>query len=163
MADDATQPSKPSRLWKIVLVCSLALNLAIAGMVGGAMLSGRVGDGPPRSFDLGLGAVARALTPEERRDIGRSLRRDRDFRNFDLRGRVANMVDAIKADPFDPNALRSLMAEQSARMADVQSRAQDAFVATISGMSAERRAQFADQLANELSRERRPKLRASGG
>jgi uncharacterized membrane protein len=157
------QAKRPSRLWKIILVCSLALNLAIVGIIGGSLASGRLGDGPPRSFDLGLGPVARALDPQERREIGRSLRQDRELRDVNLRGRVSGMVDALKADPFDPEIVRGLMSEQIARMADVQGRAQDAFIIVITEMSPERRAAFADQLASELSRERRPKDRRSGG
>ena len=35
--------TRPSRIWRIVLVVSLALNLAVAGMIGGALVSGRFG------------------------------------------------------------------------------------------------------------------------
>ncbi len=163
MVDLQSKPNKPRRLWRIVLVCSLALNLAIAGVIGGSLVSGRFGDGPPRSFDLGLGPVSRALTHDERRDIGRILRRDRSLRDMDLRGRASGMVDALKAEPFDEEMLRSLMTEQSSRVADMQSRAQDAFIAAIAGMSVERRSEFADQLAGELSKVRPPRARRSGG
>lgn len=169
MADQDIQTAKPRRLWRIVLVLSLAMNLAVVGMVAGAVVSGRFGDGPPRSFDLGLGPVTRALTPDERRDIARALRHDGALRRFDLRARVSAMVDAIAAEPFDAAGLRVLMAEQATRVSAVQARAQDAFVETVSQMSAERRAAFAAQLAQELSRaradraDRADRARASGG
>ena len=163
MVDQQSTSGMPRPLWRIVLVCSLALNLAIAGVIGGSLISGRFGDGPPRSFDLGLGPVSRALTQDERRDIGRIMRRDRSLRDIDLRGRASDMVQALKAEPFDADVLRSLMAEQSARVADMQSRAQDAFIAAIADMSTERRTEFADQLARELSKVRPPRARPSGG
>ncbi|MDP5085133.1 MAG: periplasmic heavy metal sensor [Yoonia sp.] len=163
MADQEKQAAKPSRLWRSVLVLSLALNLAVVGVVAGAVISGRFGDGPPRSFDLGLGPVTRALTQDERREIGRALRRDRGLRSFDLRGRVSAMVAAIQAEPFDEAALRGLMAEHAARVSEVQAKAQDAFVDMISQMSPERRAAFADQLIQELSRDRPERTRPSGG
>ncbi len=163
MADQEPQRAKPVRLWRIVLVLSLAMNLAVVGVVAGSVISGRFGDGPPRSFELGLGPVTRALTQEERRDIGRALRRDGELRRFDLRGRVAAMVDALQAEPFDAAVLRGLMAEQSARVSAVQTKAQDAFVDTVTQMTPERRAAFAEQLREELARARPERARTSGG
>ncbi len=163
MVDQEPQAAKPRRLWRIVLVLSLALNLAVVGVVAGSVISGRFGDGPPRSFDLGLGPVTRALTQDERRDIARALRRDGELRRFDLRARVTGMVDAIQAEPFDEATLRGLMAEQASRFSAVQAKAQDAFVATVAQMTPERRAAFAAQLRDELSRARPERARTSGG
>lgn len=161
MADES---GKPRRLWQIVLVCSLALNLAVAGVVVGAMASGRVGEGPPRSFDLGVGPVARALTPQERRQIGRSLRQDRVLRNVDLRARMDQMVAVLNADPFEPETLRGLLAAQTAEMSQVQAQAQDALVATIAAMTPERRAAFAQDLVQaQLDARKRLPRPPSGG
>ena len=163
MADQTQTARGPSRLWKIVLVCSLALNLAVAGVVVGSTVSGRMGDGPPRSFDLGIGPFARALSPQERRDVGRSLRQNRVLRDVDLRARMNGMVEALKAEPFSPEALRALLNEQEAQMANVQSKAQDALLTTIAEMTSARRQEFADQLAQELSNSRLRPRRPSGG
>ena len=38
MNSQTSSPHKKSRLWKIVLVTSLALNIAIIGAIGGAFL-----------------------------------------------------------------------------------------------------------------------------
>ena len=92
MADKTPQASRPGRLWKIVLVVSLALNLAVAGLVIGAAIKGRFGDGPPRSFDLGAGPISRALEPEERRQIMRDLRQDRALRDFNPRETAAALL-----------------------------------------------------------------------
>ena len=43
--------TRPSRIWRIVLVVSLALNLAVAGMIGGR---------------AGFGAVRRAFVAADR-------------------------------------------------------------------------------------------------
>jgi uncharacterized membrane protein len=163
MADHDKTAMRPSRLWRIILVCSLALNLAVAGVVVGSMASGRLGDGPPRSFDLGIGPITRALSPQERRDVGRSLRQDRVLRDVDLRGRVNGMVDALKADPFAPEALRAFLEAQNAQMANVQGKAQDALLETIADMTPARRQEFADQLQQELSKARPRPPRSSGG
>ena len=163
MVEDKRPSARPSRLWRTVLVLSLALNLAVVGLVVGSLASGRMGNGPPRSFDLGLGPVSRALAPQERREIGRSLRQDRPLRDFDLRGRVDSMVTALKAEPFDASALRALMDEQAAGMANIQAKAQAATIDQIIAMTPERRRAFADQLTEEVSRARPPRTRNSGG
>lgn len=163
MAEDKLPASRPSRLWRIVLVVSLALNLAIAGIVVGAVVSGRAGDGPPRSFELGIGPMARALEPQERRAIGRALRQDRSLRGVDFRGRVNDMIAALRAEPFDPEALRALMEEQSASIAGIQAKAQDATLSQIIAMTPDRRRAFADQVAEELSQIRPFRARNSGG
>jgi uncharacterized membrane protein len=163
MADDKTPQPRPSRLWRVVLVLSLALNLAVIGVVVGSAASGRWGDGPPRSFDLGLGPIARALEPQERRAIGRKLREDRSLRDFDLRDRVNRVVAALQADPFEPDVLRALLAEQSERITAVQATAQEVVVEQITAMTPERRRAFADQVLEEMSRARSLRDRSSGG
>jgi uncharacterized membrane protein len=163
MVDEHKTNGKPGRLWRVVLVCSLALNLAIVGLVVGMLASGRLGDKPPRSFDLGLGPIARALTPDERREIGRDLRQDGALRDFDLRARAQRIIAALQADPFDREVLRVLLDEQNVRVTDVQGKAHKAFLDQITQMTPERRAEFADQLAGELSKPRPPRDRSSGG
>ncbi|HEV8033419.1 periplasmic heavy metal sensor [Yoonia sp.] len=163
MAEDKSPQARPSRLWQIVLVLSLALNLAVVGVVVGSAASGRWGDGPPRSFDLGLAPIARALEPQERRAIGRKLREDRSLRDFDLRDRVNRVVTALRADPFDPDVLRALLAEQSERITAVQATAQEVVVEQIIAMTPERRRAFAEQVLEEMARARSLRDRSSGG
>ncbi|KQB97167.1 hypothetical protein AL073_08910 [Loktanella sp. 1ANDIMAR09] len=163
MAEDKTPQARPSRLWRVVLVLSLALNLAVVGVIVGSAASGRWKDGPPRSFDLGLGPIARALEPQERRAIGRQLRNDRSLRDFDLRDRVNRVVAALQADPFDPDVLRALLADQSARMTTVQATAQEVVVEEIIAMTPERRRAFAERVLEEMSRARSLRERSSGG
>lgn len=163
MVENKVPAARPGRLWRSVLVLSLALNLAVVGVVVGAAVSGRWGDGSPRSFDLGLGPIARALEPQERRAIGRKLRENRSMRDFDLRGRVNRVVATLRADPFEPDVLRALLAEHSERIASVQAMAQDGLVEQITAMTPQRRRAFADQLLEEMSRDRGPRVRNSGG
>lgn len=154
---------KPSRLWRIVFVISLAFNLAVVGLVVGAVASGRLGGGPPRAIDLGLGPVARVLEPQERRAIGFAIRRNTDLRRGDMRAQMALMIASLRQEPFDADALHDLITQQRARLGQVQDVAQDAFIAQIAAMSPERRAAFADALERELSAQRQPRDRRSGG
>lgn len=155
---DNTQ-MRPSKLWRAVLVVSLGLNLAVAGMIGGAIVSGRFGDGPPMRVDLGLGPFARALDDADRRAIGRDLRQMRDLRSDDLHAPMTEMIAALRADPFDPARLQAAMAAQAARLNAVQGRAQAALLARVDAMQSAQRAALADRLEHEL----RHLLRGGGG
>lgn len=154
MADDVTPRAKLSRRMRVLLVLSLALNLAVIGLIVGAGVAGRFGDRPPRSFDFGLGPVARALESDERRAIGRALRRDGALRGYDMRQGASDMVAALRAEPFEPDRLRELMALQAAHVGQMQRSAQDALLDQITAMTPERRAAFAEKLEQELQRGR---------
>lgn len=147
MADVHT---RPSRLWRVVLVVSLALNLAVAGIIGGAMVSGRFGERPSPRIDFAIGPVARALTDDERRAIGRDLRADRSLRGHDFRGQMAAVAAALRADPYDPAVTLALLEEQADRLNQVQARARMAVLDRIAAMPPERRRAFADRLEQEL-------------
>lgn len=158
---DPTLPAKPSRLWRIVLVASLALNLIIVGVVAGSVLSGR--QGPPRGFELGLGPLAQALPPETRRAISDTLRRTPSLRpeGRDVRRRSLDAVlTAVRAQPFDAAALSAVLASQSDRGRMLREAAQTAMIDHIAQMTDAQRATFADALAQELTK--RPPPRRSG-
>jgi len=155
---------KPRRLWRIVLVCSLALNLAVAGVVIGAASSGRIGDGPPRSFDLGVGPMVRALMPQEQRQIRRTLRDSQTLRSVDLRGSMRGIEAALVADPFVPEVLRTALSEQRNKLISVQSEAQEALISAVTDMTPERRAAFAAAVVEEMAKARpRGPRQSSGG
>lgn len=154
MAERQGSTGGPQRAWRIVLVISLALNLVVVGVIVGAAVSGRFGDRPPRSFDFGLGPVARALEPAERRSIGRALRRDQALRGVDPRAHATGIIAALRADPFDQAAFAALLAAQTGRIAALQNKAQAVLVDQIAMMSPDRREIFADRLQAELSRDR---------
>lgn len=163
MVDQSPKTAGASKRMRIVLVVSLALNLAIAGLFVGSVVSGRWSAGPPAHFDIGMGPIGRALAPDERRDIRRSLMRDGSMRALNLRGRMGDMIAAIETDPFDPQVMRGLMAEQIARTSALQGNVQDLLLQIIADMTPQRRAEFAQQLKNEMSRERPPRDKPSGG
>ncbi|WP_375255806.1 periplasmic heavy metal sensor [Yoonia sp.] len=155
---------KPRRLWKVVLVSSLAINLAVAGIVVGALSTGRIGDGPPRSFDFGVGPMARALMPHEQRDIRREMRNDRALRSVDFRTGLRNIEAALVADPFEPEDLRAALGTQRNKVSSVQTAAQEALIATVTDMTPERRAAFAAAVVEEMAKARpRGSRQGSGG
>ncbi len=161
MADPIS--SKPSRLWRIVFVLSLALNLAVVGIVVGAASSGRWTDGPPPQIEVGLGPIGRALAPDERRDIRRYLIRQRALRDLNLRGGMRDIIAALTAEPFDVAQMENAMAAQISRNTALQQTLGGALLDVVSAMTPERRAAFAAELAAEMAKARSERQRPSGG
>lgn len=157
MADQIKSVARPSRIWRVVLIVSLALNLAVLGLVGGAFVSGKFGGDRPGRIDFGLGPVARALTSDDRRAIGRALRQDRALRGYDFRAQMVAVTAALRAEPYDGAMMQSLLEDQAARLGQVQARAQLAVLDRIAAMSPDDRRAFADRLDAELARARPPR------
>ena len=137
--------SKPHRLWRIVLVVSLALNVAVIGGVAGLAISGRAADGPPQRFMFDFGPLGRVLDPEDRRAIGHAMRRDgaKPFSRDEMKEKVSGLAAALRAEPF---GVAVLFVDFRSRSERVQQHAQEAFVAQLSAMSVEARTRLADRL-----------------
>lgn len=152
-------PPAPARtpLWmRLVLVASLAFNLLVIGMVGGAVLSGG-GPGAAREAarDFGGMPFARALGPEDRRalmrDLGRergALRESRDA----LRQRFVSLLAVLRADDFDRDALDAIVADQRAAGEARQRLGERLVLDRIAAMSPEARRAYADRLEADVRR-----------
>lgn len=153
MADPVvTQTGRIGRLTRIVLILSLALNLAILGLVAGSFLRADDGKRPGR-FSLELGPVASALAPEDRRAILSALRDRRDLRP--RRGRPEELdviLLVLRAETLDVAALDQALAAPLRRIADVQQVVTGALSERIQEMSADERAAFADRLEEAMTR-----------
>lgn len=150
-----TPPGPSSRGLKIALVLSLALNLGVLGLVGGAWLHGRP-DGPPRfARDLGFGPFTEALSPEDRRALVREFGRDmgdpRAFRR-EMRADLQELLQILRADPLDRAALEALFERMGARGQERLATGQRLLEERILAMSPEARRAFADRLDEGLRR-----------
>lgn len=163
------QQAKPRRVWRIVLVMSLAVNLLMVGLIGGAFL--RSGGSPPGAFDVRLGAFAAALSPKDRREIGDQLRRG-DGKlgqsRADRRKAFEDLILVLESQPFDPEALLRIFQSQQERQFELQGKALAAFVVRVSEMTLEERTAFAGRLRESSERrgnrdDRRPPPPNSGG
>ncbi|MDX5383634.1 MAG: periplasmic heavy metal sensor [Rhodobacterales bacterium] len=147
----------PSGGWiKVVLFVSLALNLAVAGLAIGAALRhddlrDRVG---ARADHLG-GPYTGALSREDRRAIWREMRamqaEGRPMRG-DIRADFDAVVQALRAEPYDPSAVRDIVERQFQAGLERQKIGQDLLLQRIAGMDAAARAAFADRLEERLER-----------
>jgi uncharacterized membrane protein len=145
--DNMDQDVKPKRIWRIILVGSLALNLLILGAVGGAYLRG--GGAPPRGFDLQLGPLSGALSRQDRREIGNKIRREvgqSGQSRGDRSDAFENLMRAVEAQPFDPETLKRVIEDQQTRQDGIRTAALDVFVLHLQNMPAEDRVAFAIRL-----------------
>lgn len=160
MAEAAQEKQKMPRRYKVILGLSLALNLAVAGMLGGAAL--RHGDGGHGRGGLraaGLGAYGLpymiALPKEERRQVIRSVRSDRSGKVLNRKARRAHYNDvltALRNAPFDPQSLAAALSLQADTTIRVQQSAQTAWLAVVGLMSDADRLAYADRVEEVLRR-----------
>lgn len=169
MADDKFQmdpvspkPGLPapgaSRGTKIILAISLALNLAVVGVVVGNALDGDRRGGPSMARDLAFGPFHEALSGADRRALAKILIAKspamRDARKM-MEADLTQVLAALQADPFDPAALEAAFAAQNARSSANFGVAQAAIRDFLVQMSPEARAEFATRLQDGLGRDKR--------
>lgn len=154
MADPTVAPNaaRCPRWVKIVLGLSLAVNLAIAGVVAGIMLRGvPMGDGR-----TGMGYAAPyviALPHEARRAVFRAIRSDETLpERGTRRAQYALMIDALRADPFDSTRVQAILAGQGQAVARIQDVAQGAWLAAVAQMSLPERIAYIEKVEDVLRR-----------
>jgi uncharacterized membrane protein len=152
-------PAKAGRWVKILLAVSLALNLAVVGVVAGAALKARNFDGgrPPDIRELNFGPFTGALSRPQRRALLQGFVADqpplREMRSL-IRAEYQLVLDAVRAQPFDPIALQAALAGQSRSTIARLDAGRKALEGVIIAMSPEDRAAYADRLEDGLQRRR---------
>ena len=153
---DAPRPPRTALWVKIVLGVSLALNLAIIGLVVGAFA--RVG--PELKAMPGVNYAmpyAMALPREERVALLRDVRRTTNLPSRqERRAHYAKMLQVLRADQFDPDEARALMSTQARVMVAAQQAAQDAWIKKTAAFTPQERLSYADALEEALRRRRPP-------
>ena len=143
------------RPMRYLLIGSLALNLLVLGIIGGAVIRGPGGFGGPRGVDLALGPIVEALAPDDRQAIRTQLRANDMLRQHPRQDREALVVAlqvALRAETYDPAAIEEALSLQRDRLVAVQTAGQQALVARITLMSPEARLAFADRLQVAIGR-----------
>lgn len=159
----AATPRRPGRGRKVLLIGSLALNLIFIGLIVGAVLRGGPPGSGPRHLDrmsMGLGAYIEALPPDVRAGVkaagGGFDLADRRARFQAVREGRRAMTAALKADPFDADALRAAVAGHRNAALGGSVALQDAFVEAFAALSPEQRAEVLEK-ARSLKRAWREK------
>lgn len=156
MADRSTRPGATSRKLRWALGISLAVNLVIAGVIGGAVFRFKDADMRPRGPEAHSYATAyvRALPREDRRTFHRALRdagRDLPDRS-ERRALFAKVLEALRADTFDADQVRGVLDKQAEVALGMQRTAQEVWLGKVSDMTAADRAAYADRLEDILKR-----------
>ena len=144
------------RLARILLVLSLALNFILLGLIGGTVWRVAGHDRPPRAYDVAVGPLGRALSPEDRRAIGETMRARDDLpRGRRGGGDIEAITAALRADPFDRGALQEALLLPSRRQAEVRDAALQILADRIGETTPEERAALAERLEAESAERRR--------
>ncbi|MEL6607811.1 MAG: periplasmic heavy metal sensor [Pseudomonadota bacterium] len=149
---DAQKTNRPGRVLKAVLFVSLALNLLVAGLVGGAILRGddaRTDRRPPPASAFGVGSIVQALPDTDRRALGREMMQElrrNGLSRRELDRQTARLVAALRADPFDAAAAEAALDAQVSEAWRRLGIAKTLFVTRITAMDADQRAALAQSI-----------------
>lgn len=154
-----------SRRMRFILILSLAVNLAVVGLVAGAALrggerGGASGDGDARARamqtrDFGFGPYVEALEHEQRREIGRNFIKKAGGAAKARAGaqeKFEAILDALNAEPFDADLFQAAVLAQLNDLAEKQNIGAAVIVDHVATMTPEARAAYAVRLDQALKR-----------
>lgn len=151
---DSTGRTKP---WvRALLVASLAINLAVAGLAAGWALrhGGDHAGHHPARLDMAAGPLTRALSEEDRREIGRAMRQAWRTRTDSAPG-IGESFDALVADlravPFNVDRVATQMRAQRDGFAARFEMGQEVLMTHLAGMTDAERAAYADRLEAQIA------------
>lgn len=157
MTDTSKTPFLRMKPWlRVLLFVSLAMNLAVAGVVAGAAWrqGGPDRDRGPRSDRVSV-AYIRALSDEDRRAIRDAMRAelpDRTALRTEMRAGFDAILETLRAGELDRDRLAAQISAQFAIGSDIQTTARSLMLDRIAAMSPEERRAYADRLEEELAR-----------
>jgi len=150
------KPRGPGRWLKLALVLSLGVNLAVVGVVMGAVLGhGAFLPGARAPSDIGFRPISRAMSATDRVALRSDLRAAAgEWRalNAARSDEAATMLRILRSEPFAPTELRALLDAQQARTQARIVHVNEVLVARIAAMEPAARAAFAERLEEELRR-----------
>ena len=149
------QPPGAPRWMKVLLAVSLALNLGVLGLVGGAALRGAGDRGRPDVRDIGFGPFSDALSPQDRQELRRAFLRDggnpREMRRL-MRSEVGTLLQVLRTEPLQEAELRAAFSQFQQRGQERLELGQRLLADRIIAMSPDDRARFADRLEEVVAR-----------
>lgn len=154
MTELSANPTQSNRGLKIALAVSVALNLGVAGLVGGIAWHGGPGArGDMMVRDFGFGPFNDALLPDDRQALRQSvMARSGDIREArrQMQADGATILAALRSDPFDPAALAAALDTQAGHLGARLKFGSDVIRDYILGLTPEARTAFADRLEQRM-------------
>ncbi|WP_343079705.1 periplasmic heavy metal sensor [Ostreiculturibacter nitratireducens] len=156
---DETQTGRPKggtgRWTRVALIGSLALNLLFIGVFAGAGIDRARRPDQVELRELGFGPMSEALSPEDRAALRRAFLAEvpalRDERRA-WREDTMRLVEALRAEPFDPGAVDAVTSRLTGRIAARLDLGTRLLLNRIGEMSAAERLGFANRLESSLGR-----------
>lgn len=139
------------RPWRYLLVVSLALNVAVAGVVIGSAVDRH---GPGRGARIGgpLAPLVMSLPDAVRQDLLTEMKRAPRPDPGARRASFEALLSAIRAEPFAPEAVTAALRKQrdlgEARLSTIET----ALAEELADLSAEERADYAERLRRSVRR-----------
>jgi uncharacterized membrane protein len=139
------------RRFRVALGLSLGVNLLVAGLAVGAWMHGPPGlrDGK----DLGFGPFDEAFRPEDRAGLRDAVRAKsgnlRDLRRV-MGEDLASVVAALRAEPFDPGALKAALATQAQHLSQRMAVGTEVIGTYLLALPEAERHAFADRIEHRL-------------
>ena len=156
MSQKPKQTGAPKRFWKVLLGASLALNIAVAGVLAGAFWR----HSPEHRSDAGgsrqaMSPYFRALEPKKWRAISKQLRAGRDEKSkLAAQTQFEAAIRLLRQTPFRAAEFDAVMQQQIIGATQRLQRAQSNLSASIIGMSTPERSAYADRLQAALQHRR---------
>lgn len=144
---------RASRRLRWALAVSVALNLAVAGAVAGAYLQHRTGG--PGARDFGIGPIAEALRPQDRRALRRALMAEvPEMARMHAQGRsdLVELVALLRSEPLNAARLREVLTAQAARVGTRATEARVLLGDFLADLPSQERQALADRLERLLER-----------
>ncbi|WP_375554129.1 periplasmic heavy metal sensor [Roseovarius mucosus] len=141
---------------RALLVASLALNLAVAGLAAGWALrhGGDHAGHHPSRLDMAGGPLTRALSDADRRAIGRAMRdawRSRTNNGPNIGESFDALVIDLRAVPFNADRVAAQMRTQRDGFAARFEMGQEVLLTHLTAMSDADRAAYADRLEAQIA------------
>ncbi len=152
--------ARKGRRWpKVLLAVSLALNLLVIGLLVGAAFHGHSRYRAAHSArsmlqDTGILPFYDALPREVRRRTGQALHQHPDMARPDsirISRELADMVAAIRAEPFDAEGLAAVFSAQGQRVSARIAAGQAVLIEQVSALSTGERQAFARRLEERVN------------
>ncbi|MFS4438569.1 periplasmic heavy metal sensor [Paracoccaceae bacterium GXU_MW_L88] len=139
---------------RYLLLASVLVNVILAGVVLGPLVSADRKPPPPPPGDLVAGmihALPEAAKDEMRRDF-RERRKGPENRREERAAQVRAITTAVEAEPFDPAALEAALQAFQMRTDEDLSNLRSKLIEQVGEMTPEERADFAEKLRDHGAR-----------
>lgn len=139
--------------WRLALILSLGLNLAMLGFLVGALVAGRPPTGHGHDRDVSLGPLSGALTPADRRALrSRFLEASPEFRaeRREMQADFRTLADGLRAETWDRAGAEAILARQAERGMRRLRLGQQLFLDHVSTLEMESRRELADRIEGVL-------------